>query len=309
MTGDVTGVIFAGVFLALVLLTAGLATLWSDVRTQARATRGVLSAESGREPLAARLERNLGRTRVGRYLRHEMAMAGLSYPVWAVVLGGVCTSILLPLLLWQFIAPVFGVIGLLAGWFLVRAWLRRQRERYRERFVDQIPDLARVLSNATNAGLSIQTAWTVAEQEMGQPAKGEISRLNTAVRFGASLEQAMLAVEERLPSREVKVLMSTLVIASRSGGSLVAALRDISLMLDERKETKRAVRSILAQAVSTGYMVILMGLGLMLALNTILPGTIEKMTQNIFGQIALAVGLSLFALGYFIIRRMTRLSL
>ncbi len=308
MTGS-TGLVFAGVFLVLVLLLAALGTFAADWQAQARMGRTVMDAGVRRDSTTQRVERWLARTRLGRYLRREMALAGLHYPVWVVALVGAVATVTVPVLLWTLLAPVFGVLGLLAGWLLVRTWLRRQRERYRDRFVDQIPDLARVLSNATNAGLSIQTAWSVAEREMGQPAKTEINRLNTAVRFGASLEEAMLGVEERLPSREVRVLMSTLVIASRSGGSLVAALRDISFMLDERKETKRAVRSILAQAVSTGYTVIFMGLGLLLALNAIMPGTIEKMTQNILGQVALVVGLALFALGYVLIRRMTRLSL
>ncbi len=305
----VTGLVFVGVLATILVFVAAVGAFLGDLRTQARASQTVLDADLRRTSLTERAERWLARTSLGRYLRREMTLAGLHYPVWVVVVVGLVATVGVPIVLWTMLAPAFGVLGLVAGWVIVRSWLRRQRERYRDRFVDQIPDLARVLSNATNAGLSIQTAWSVAEREMGQPAKGEINRLNTAVRFGASLEEAMHAVEERLPSREVKVLMSTLVIASRSGGSLVSALRDISFMLDERKETKRAVRSILAQAVSTGYTVILMGLGLIVALNVMMPGTIEKMTQNIIGQIALVVGLSLFALGYYLIRRMTRFGL
>lgn len=305
----VTGLVFVGVLATILVFVAAVGAFLGDLRTQARASQTVLDADLRRTSLTERAERWLARTSLGRYLRREMTLAGLHYPVWVVVVVGLVATVGVPIVLWTMLAPAFGVLGLVAGWVIVRSWLRRQRERYRDRFVDQIPDLARVLSNATNAGLSIQTAWSVAEREMGQPAKGEINRLNTAVRFGASLEEAMHAVEERLPSREVKVLMSTLVIASRSGGSLVSALRDISFMLDERKETKRAVRSILAQAVSTGYTVILMGLGLIVALNVMMPGTIEKMTQNILGQLALVVGLALFALGYVLIRRMTRLSL
>src|SRR5690606_16762177 len=140
-----------------------------------------------------------------------------------------------------------------------------------------------------NAGLSIRTAWAVAEREMGEPARREIARINTAVRFGASLEEAMASVEERLPSREVKVLMSTLVIASRSGGSLVSALRDISYMLDERKETKREVRSVMSQAVATGYALIFFGVGALLLTNVFMPGTIERMTQSAVGLVALVV--------------------
>ena len=41
-------------------------------------------------------------------------------------------------------------------------------------------------------------------------------------------------------------------------------------------------------------------------LNTIRPGTVELMTQNIVGQIALVVGFGLFATGFLVIQRMTR---
>ena len=119
--------------------------------------------------------------------------------------------------------------------------------------------------------------------------------------------EAMLQVEERLPSREVKVLMSTLVIASRSGGSLVQALRDISYMLDERKETKREVKSVIAQSVATGYAIILIGIVLILVVNGIFPGTIERMTQSIIGIAALVFYALMTILGIWLIRRITRL--
>ena len=167
----------------------------------------------------------------------------------------------LPYLLAQLLAPAFAVVGLAGGYLLLRGWLRRSRERRRERFVQQIPELARVLSNGANAGLSITTAWVVAEGEMAEPAKTEIQRLNAAVRFGTSLEDAMLQMNDRLPAREVRVLMSTLVVSARSGGSLIKALRDISLTLDDRKEVRREVRTMLAQSRATGALVTLMGVG------------------------------------------------
>ena len=305
----VTGLVFVGVLATILVFVAAVGAFLGDLRTQARASQTVLDADLRRTSLTERAERWLARTSLGRYLRREMTLAGLHYPVWVVVVVGLVATVGVPIVLWTMLAPAFGVLGLVAGWVIVRSWLRRQRERYRDRFVDQIPDLARVLSNATNAGLSIRTAWTVAEREMGEPARSEIGRINTAVRFGASLEEAMLQVEDRLPSREVKVLMSTLVIASRSGGSLVAALRDISYMLDERKETKREVRSVITQAVATGYSIMAMGIGLLLVLNMVMPGTIERMTQHIVGQGALLVGGLLMALGYYLIRRITRLDL
>jgi tight adherence protein B len=267
---------------------------------------GTISAEAPRTPFD-RISMRFNRTRLGRWLQRELVLAGVSYPPIVVFSVLLLVTATMPYLLARLLAPAFGVIGLAAGYLLLRGWLRRSRERRRERFVQQIPELARVLSNAANAGLSITTAWVVAEGEMAEPARTEIQRLNAAVRFGTSPEEAMLQLNDRLPAREVRVLMSTLVVAARSGGSLIKALRDISLTLDDRKEVRREIRTTLAQSRATGLLVTVMGVGILLALNAIQPGTVERMTQTLIGQIALLVSSGMFLAGHLTVRRMTRI--
>jgi tight adherence protein B len=257
--------------------------------------------------LFVRISRGFNRTRLGRWLEREFVLAGITYPPIVVFLVVLLVTATLPYLLAWLLAPAFAVVGVAGGYLLLRSWLRRSRERRRERFVQQIPELARVLSNGANAGLSITTAWVVAEGEMAEPAKTEIQRLNAAVRFGTALEDAMLQMNDRLPAREVRVLMSTLVVSARSGGSLIKALRDISLTLDDRKEVRREVRTVLAQSRATGALVTLMGVGILLALNAIQPGTVERMTQTLLGQIALVVSIGLFLIGHLMVQRMTRI--
>ena len=117
----------------------------------------------------------------------------------------------------------------------------------------------------------------------------------------------MEELEKRLPSREVAVLVSTLLVASRSGGSLVTALRDIAETLEARKEVRREIRTTLAQSRATGTLVTVMGVGILLALNAIQPGTVERMTQNLIGQIALVVAFGLFLAGHLAVRKLTRI--
>jgi tight adherence protein B len=302
--------IFLGLILFIVLLVAAATQFVFNAADQRQIVAGALAdtvrAEAPESPFA-RLNRRFERTRLGRSLQRDLVLAGVTYPPVAVFAVVAAATVAIPYVLAQLLAPAFGVIGLLGGYVLLRAWLRRARERRRERFVTQIPELARILSNATNAGLSIATAWVVAETEMAEPARTEIQRLNSAVRFGSSLESAMLQLNDRLPSREVRVLMSTLVVSSRSGGSLVKALRDISLTLDDRKEVRREVRTTLAQSRATSVLVIAMGVGILIVLNVIQPGTVEKMTHNLLGQAALVVAFGLYAVGYLIVRRMTRI--
>ena len=78
--------------------------------------------------------------------------------------------------------------------------------------------------------------------------------------------------------------MSTLLVSARSGGSLVTSLRTIADTLEERKETRREIRTTLAQSIVTGYMVIGLGFAILVLLNVVNPGTVETMTRNLLGQ-------------------------
>jgi tight adherence protein B len=302
--------IFLGLAVFTALLMAGVAQFATNSAQHKLIVVGTLQGTISADPPRTRFARIsllFNRSRLGRWLQRELVLAGISYPPIVVFGALLLVTATMPYLLAWLFAPAFGVIGLAVGYLLLRGWLRRSRERRRERFVQQIPDLARVLSNAANAGLSITTAWVVAEGEMAEPAKTEIQRLNAAVRFGTPLEQAMLELNDRLPAREVRVLMSTLVVAARSGGSLIKALRDISLTLDDRKEVRREVRTTLAQSRATGALITVMGVGILLALNAMQPGTVERMTQTLLGQVALLLSFGLFLAGHLTVRRMTRI--
>lgn len=301
--------IYLGLLLFVGLVAAAVAAFWSDVLQRRRmitgATVGTERAGVSGTPWG-RLSGWFTRTRPGRYLQTELTLSGLSYPPLSVAIVLLVLTIVLPYVLSALFAPLFGALGLILGFVILRVWLRRQRARRQERFVQQIPELARVLSNAANAGLSIITAWSIAEREMYEPARTEIQKVNEAVRFGAPLETALGHLYERVPAREVRVLVSTLAVSIRSGGSLVKALRDISVTLDDRKEVRREVRTTLAQARVTSWLVAAMAVGMLVMLNVIQPGTVEKMTQNIIGQVTLVVGFSLLALGQFLAYRVTK---
>ena len=148
--------------------------------------------------------------------------------------------------------------------FLFFAFLRRQEARRREEFIGQLPELARVLSNASAAGLVMRTAIEMAAEELDDPASTELRRTADALRLGQSTEQALHELGERLPSRELAVLVSTLIVSARSGGSLVTALRSIASTLEERKEIRREVKTIMGEAVVTNWAIAIMGVGILL---------------------------------------------
>lgn len=293
---------------AILLMFAGLLDMSSGPRAKRRAMSQVLDRgdETGTARLA-RVDASFRRTRLGRVLERELLLSGSTRSPLVALLVGIVLGLTVAAALWTFLAPLLGVVGLLAGLLLVRAYLNRGKERRREAFIAQMPQLARVLANATNAGLSIATAIGIAAQELDDPASTELSRVSTSMAFGNDLETALAEVRERLPSREISVLLATLLVSARSGGSLVTSLRTIADTLEERRETRREIRSILAQSVATGYTVIGMGFALLLLLNVLNPGTVEKMTLHPLGQVALIFAALVFTGGFLTIRRMTQI--
>lgn len=280
----------------------------TSVATERRRIAAAVTGDGGitDEPPLERANRRFRRTRLGQLVERELVLAGIDQRPLVVVLVAVAVGVSTAYVLWTALAPVFGILGLSAGAFALRAFIRRAKARRLEAFIVQMPELARVLANATSAGLSITSALAIAGDELSAPAGPELRNVANSIRFGTDLVSALDAMGERLPSREVGVLLSTLVVCARSGGSLVTSLRDIANTLEARKETRREIRTTLAQALATGYLVIVLGVGMLFLLNGLQPGSVEKMTGHIVGQIALVISGSLFALGFVLIRRMTR---
>ena len=277
-------------------------------QTRAIRTRTALDAVEARaDRVDVRTDVALRRTRLGRYLEERLATAGLpmltSSALALLLGGGLALSLAIRALLSQLLAP----LGFVAAVLLADLYLERRQGERRELFVAQLPQLARVLSNAASAGLALRSAIGLAAEDLADPARTEMRRVSDAMAVGQSLEDALRDLERRLPARELSVLVSTLVIASRSGGSLVEALRNISTTLEARKELRREVRTVLSQSVYTGYLVVALGLGILLLLNTIQPGLLDTMLSKPVGQICVVVSAGLFSAGLLLIKRATRI--
>ncbi len=147
----------------------------------------------------------------------------------------------------------------------------------------------------------------MAAEELEAPAGEELKQVADAMAVGHSVEDSLAELQQRLPSRELIVLVSTLVLSSRAGGSVVESLRNLTVTLEERKETRREIRTQMSQVTVTAYAVPVIGIGSLLLLNRIMPGSLQAMTGSTIGRICVLVSLGLYVVGFALIRRMSRI--
>ncbi|MFD9123264.1 type II secretion system F family protein [Kitasatospora sp. NPDC059571] len=290
------------------LACAGLALCWRGGRHRGYLLERIRRPEDRQnQPLLTRLDARLRTTAFGQQLARRITGAGLHLTPATFCLLTLAAAAAAYLLLATLLAPFFGLPAVAVTAAAAYGLLERRRRQRTEQFVNQLPELARVLSNAVSAGLAMRTALAMAADEVADPAGEEIRQVCEGLRVGQAVPDALEQLRRRLPSREISVLVTTLVLATRAGGSLVTALQNISQTLETRKELRREIRTQLAQAVATTYMVPVMGLGSLLLINAIQPGSIRQMTASPLGQGILAVAAALYVLGTLVIRRITKI--
>ncbi|MGW0579600.1 type II secretion system F family protein, partial [Streptomyces sp. NPDC002920] len=206
------------------LLTCVLAVAGVHVYAKGHAQRAALVERlsytgqlppGGRRRRFRNLDRRLRRTDTGRKLELRLTATGLDVTpgeFLVYMLGAVAG-------LWlvgqAVLAPFFGPIaGLLGVWGALQ-FLNWQRQKRIEKFINQLPELARILANATHAGLALRTAVGMAAEELEAPAGEELAKVANQLAVGHSMDDALGELADRLPSRELVVLVTTLVLSNR----------------------------------------------------------------------------------------------
>ncbi|MFJ9901355.1 type II secretion system F family protein [Streptomyces sp. NPDC101152] len=261
----------------------------------------------GRPRRFRKLDRRLRRTTFGKKLELRLAATGLDITPGEFFVYMLATVAGLWLIGQATLAPFFGPLaGLLGIWVAVQ-FLNWQRQKRIERFINQLPELARMLANATQAGLALRTAIGMAAEELEAPAGEELTKVANLLAIGHSMDDALGELADRLPSRELVVLVTTLVLSNRAGGQVVEALRNLTETLEERKETRREIRTQLSQVNLTSYAVPVLGVGSLFLMNSIKDGALDRMTGSPIGQACVLISFGLYAVGFLLIRRMSRI--
>jgi tight adherence protein B len=296
----------------LLIALVGIATYVSGAarRAELASRGGPDDEERALRRFAHALDVRLRRTERGRRLASWLSSGAVPVSPAEFLLGGALGALVLYLALTLFLPRAMAlVLGVALAVGAARGWVEQRRGKRRDLFVAQLPEVARLLANGSSAGLSLPAAIQLAARELDDPAATELGTVIEELRVGQPVDEALDSMRRRLPSRELGVLMTTLVIQQRAGGDTVRALTELGATLEARKDLKREIRTLLAGSVATSYAVIGIGVATILLLNVMSPGVMREMATSLPGIAALTVTGTLWAIGFVLIRRATRVEL
>jgi tight adherence protein B len=200
------------------------------------------------------------------------------------------------------LAPV-PAIAVVVG---ARALLASADGRHRARVAAQLPAVARLVSSALGAGLSLRQALVRAARDAPEPAARELRRAVAELAGGARLEEALEAFGARVPDPDLAIMVTAILVQRRTGGDLGRALRVLADRLDERARLRRELRGATAQARLTAWLVAALPLAGGLVVELAAPGTLARTLQTPAGLVLVGVATALEGLGVVAVRRLAR---
>lgn len=195
------------------------------------------------------------------------------------------------------IALLAGLIGVFLPIWLVNLMDRRRRRK----FVYQLVDSLMIMNSCLKGGLTLVQSFDVLAEEMTAPMSQEIALLNREVKVGVTLEEALNRLEKRMPSEEMTLVSSAIIVARETGGDLTKVFSRLIDTIRDRLKLKELVSTLTLQARLQAIIISLLGPVFFFIIRKIRPDHFDIMWQDEVGRIFLGVALVLQIVGFILI--------
>jgi len=229
--------------------------------------------------------------------QHILYLSFASMALVATVVSIGFRNLLLGLILGAMAFPLPGLIIHL---------LKRRRDR---RFGFQLVDALVAMGNALRAGYSLHATFELLAREMPNPMGQEMRMVVQEMQVGVSMDDALHHLYERMPSQDLDLLITSIIISREVGGNLTEIFDNIAETIRERHRIEGKIRALTAQGKIQGIVVALLPVAIGVILNAINPDFMRPMFTTWIGGLMLALIVILELLGAYFIWRIVSIKI
>ena len=199
------------------------------------------------------------------------------------------------------------VVGSLFGIVVPRMWLKK-RWNGRIREVDeQVEEAMIYMSNSFKANPALPDAIQDVINSMGPPLTQELSVLLKEYKLGTPLDTALINMQARIPSRNLQLAVSALLIGRTVGGNIPGILEDIANTIRESYRLERVIDTQTAQGKMQAWVMGLMPAVVIGMFYLMDPELITPLFETLPGYLVLAGASVLNIIGVVLILKIVRI--
>jgi tight adherence protein B len=280
---------------------------WIHLSQTTKAGAGPDSGQLLKETKTSRLDwldALLMRFPLGRLLQLRILQATSSSSVSGLLLTSLGLLVAGYAITWVF-APMI-LIDLAAGAALsilpfgILSWKRRRRV---DGFDAALPECIDMLARALRAGHSVVGALEMLAENAREPAAFEFGEVFNQLNLGLSMRDTLMQLLDRVPSADLRVLVTAIMVQKDTGGNLVEILDRTVFVIRERLRIQGEIRVETAQGRLTGWILTALPVVMMVLLNLVNPGYSSILFHDQLGRKLIYISLGMLAMGGLVIRK------
>jgi tight adherence protein B len=182
-------------------------------------------------------------------------------------------------------------------------FLSFKRARNISRFNAVLAECIDMLARALRAGHSIPSAIEMLAENGQEPAASEFGEVFKQMNLGLPMRDALLQLMERVPSSDLRVLVTAILVQKDTGGNLAEILDRTVFVIRERLRIQGEIQVQTAQGRMTGWILSGLPIIMMVLLNLVNPGYSSILFHDPLGRKLIYYSLGMLAVGSYIIRR------
>ena len=189
------------------------------------------------------------------------------------------------------------------GAFAPVIFIKVKKDKRKKAFEAQLGDTLIMMCNGLRSGFSFNQVMENVANDMPPPIGIEFGRVCNEIRYGATMEEALNSMCERVKSADLLLVVSAVLIQRTTGGNLSEILSTISDTIRERIKIKGEINSITAQGRMSGLIIGALPIGIAAILMVVNPEYMSTFFTTTAGNIMLIVSVVMEIVGFFAIRK------
>ena len=164
-----------------------------------------------------------------------------------------------------------------------------------------------MLVSALKSGYSFHAATNFLGQELGEPLGPEFARMYDEQRLGIEARQALLNLQDRVGTIDIRMFVTALLIQRETGGNLSEVLTNTGTVMRERVQVRGALETLTAEAKLSARLLALLPVAVFFGLSLISPEFTGAFTASRTGQLMLLGAAISVATGYSIMMKIANI--
>ena len=236
-------------------------------------------------------------------IQAQLLKAGIHQKPGAFVLIWGTVGAIGTLIGFQLTSTLFGLMLTAASWAAPWVWLRRKQAKRIRVFGEQLPDAIDMLVSAMKAGYSFQAATQFIGEEMIDPLGTEFSRFYDEQRLGMDVKSALLNLQSRVDSLDLKMFVTAVIIQRETGGNLSEVLSGLADLVRQRMAIKGHIETLVAEPKMSAKFLALIPVIVFFIIMAINPAFMAPMLASSGGRFVLGGAVVSVIVGYMVMMK------